>query len=85
MIVETLISILLFIPKALMDNLSSVGAIAIPDSAFNWWDNTINMLTYVFPVYAVLPILVISFSIKAFQIAWAIVLRVKSFIPTMGA
>ena len=27
----------------------------------------------------------ISISIKTFQIIWSIVLRIKSFIPTMGA
>lgn len=42
-------------------------------------------VNYILPVAGLLPILVISLALKGFQIALALIIRIKSFIPTMGA
>ena len=84
MIIDAIIGFILALPNAILNSLSSIGDIVIPTGAFDWWKNTINMLTYIFPVYAVMPILVISLSIKGFQIAWALINKLKGWIPTMS-
>ena len=84
MIIDAIIGFILALPNALINSLSSVGNIVIPTGAFDWWKNTIYMLTYVFPVYSILPIMFISMSIKGFQIAWALLNKLKGFIPTLS-
>lgn len=85
MIIDALYGFILALPNALINSMSSVEQLVIPTGAYEWWQNTISLLTYVFPVYAVLPILAFSFGVKTFQIVWAIVIRVKSFIPFWGS
>lgn len=76
MIIDAIIGFFLALPNVWINSLSSVGDIVIPQGAFEWWSNTINMLTYVFPVYAIFPIFIISFGIKSFQIVWSIFVRI---------
>jgi len=85
MIIDAIIGFILALPNLWLNSLSSIGDIVIPTGAFDWWKNTINMLTYIFPVYAVMPILVISISVKGFQIAWALLHRGKSFLPFLSS
>lgn len=75
MIIDALFGYLLALPNALLNSITSVGSIVIPNGAFEWWKNTIDMLTYIFPVYSLLPIMVISTGVKAFQIGYALVVR----------
>lgn len=84
MITDALISVLTAVPLALLCLLPDVN-IAIPDSVFNWLINICNAVGYLLPVKDLIPILLIMVTLTGFRIAWAIVLRVKSFIPTMGA
>ena len=84
MITDALISVLSAVPLALLSLLPNVN-IAIPDGVFNWLLNVCSAIGYFLPVKALLPILGIMFSVTGFKIAWSIVLRVKSFIPTMGS
>lgn len=84
MIIDALIGFILALPNALLNSLTSIGDIIIPTGAFDWWKNAIDMLTYVFPVYAVLPIFTISIAIKGFQIIWALINKLKGWIPTMS-
>lgn len=80
MIIDTIIGFILALPNALINSLSSVGDIVIPTGAFDWWKNTINMLTYVFPVYSILPIMLISTTIKGFQIGWALISKIRDIL-----
>lgn len=59
--------------------------IEIPSVVYGPLFDMVNMIGYIFPVKALLPILGISFSVKSAQIVWSLILRFKSFIPTMGA
>lgn len=84
MITEGILNILAFIPNLLLDNISSIS-LSIPDNIFEGLNSIFNCLGFLFPISGLLIILGTSFSIKGFQIIWALIIRIKSFIPTMGA
>lgn len=84
MITEALINVFLFLPKLLLQALPDID-ISIPEDVFDTLQNFLLNLEYIFPIVELLPILVISISLSLFKIAWALVIRIKSFIPTMGA
>lgn len=84
MITEALINVFLFLPKLLLQALPDID-ISIPKDVFDTLQNFLFNLEYIFPIVELLPILVISISLSLFKIAWALVIRIKSFIPTMGA
>ena len=81
MIIDAIIGFFLALPNTLVNSLSSIGDITIPTGAFEWWKNTINMLTYVFPVYAVTPIFVISALLTSFKIGWTLIDKLRQWIP----
>lgn len=58
---------------------------SIPDNAFAGLEYIFSGVAYFLPVKALLPIVLVDFSISSFHIVWSIILRIKSFIPTMGA
>lgn len=84
MITEGILNILAFIPNLLLDNISSIS-LSIPDNIFEGLNSIFNCLGFLFPISGLLIILGTSFAIKGFQIIWALIIRIKSFIPTMGA
>ena len=84
MITEGILNILAFMPNLLLDNLGFVS-LSIPSNIFDGLNSIFNCLGFLFPISGLLVILGISFTIKNFQIIWSIVLRIKSFIPTMGS
>lgn len=84
MITEAILNVIAFIPNLLLDSMSGIS-LSIPDNIFDGLNNIFNCLGFLFPISGLLIILGISFTIKNFQIIWAIILRIKSFIPSMGA
>lgn len=84
MITEFIFNILCFLPNQLLDSIDGLS-ISIPDNVFDGFNSILGSLGYIFPVKGLLIILGLSFSIKAFQLVWALIIRIKSFIPTMGA
>lgn len=58
---------------------------SIPDNILDGFVYIAQYINYFVPVAELMPILAISVSLSVFHIVWAIVLRIKSFIPTMGA
>jgi hypothetical protein len=44
----------------------------------------LNCVGYVMPIVGLMPIFVSSASLEMFRISWALLIRVKGFIPTMG-
>lgn len=84
MITDKIIDVLLALPLLLIDSLPEVD-FKIPDNVMNGVSVFLLNLGYFVPFKELMPILVISLSVKIFQIAWALVIRIKSFIPTMGA
>ena len=84
MITEGILNILAFIPNTLLNSMVSIS-LSIPDNIFIGLDSIFNCLGFIFPIKGLLIILTLSFTIKSFQIIWSIILRIKSFIPSMGA
>lgn len=58
---------------------------AIPDDVFSGLQYIFNGIAYFLPIKSLLPIIFIDVSISVFHIVWSIILRIKSFIPTMGS
>lgn len=83
MITEAILNILAFVPNLLLDGMQGLS-ITLPDNIFNGLNSIFGCLGFIFPISGLLVILGITFAIKNFQIIWAIILRIKSFIPTMG-
>lgn len=83
MITDAFINVLLALPVLLLKALPNFS-ISFDDSVFDTLSNILQLVAYIIPVGGLLPILVISFALTAFKISWAITLRIKSFIPTMG-
>lgn len=84
MITEGILNILAFLPNTLLNSINTIS-LSIPDNIFSGLDSIFNCLGFLFPISGLLIILTLSFTIKSFQIIWSIILRIKSFIPTMGA
>lgn len=84
MITEGILFILASIPNLLLDSMQGIS-LSIPNDIFEGLNSIFNCLGFLFPISGLLLILIVSFTIKSFQIIWAILLRIKSFIPTMGA
>lgn len=84
MIVDAICYAIVGIPLLLLNMLGSF-TLEIPRGVFDGLHEITYALGYVLPMAGLIPILYISFSVNAFQIVWATVLRIKSFIPTMGS
>lgn len=84
MIVDAILDLILSIPLALLDTLPDIN-LEISDNVFSGMETFFANVAYALPVVQLLPILIISNALMLFRVAWAIVIRVKSFIPTMGA
>ena len=84
MITDAIISGFLAFPLTLLGLLPDVS-FEIPAGVFNWLFDIASAVGYLLPISTVVEIFGIFLAIKAFQIVWALLLRIKSFIPTMGA
>ena len=84
MIFDAITGFLCALPNFWLNSLTSINSLTIPEGTFLWWRDVFATLSYVFPVWSILPIIGISFTLKAFQIGYALVLRVKSFMPLSG-
>jgi len=84
MIVDAILDLVLSVPIALLDALPEVN-FEISENVFNGMETFFGSVAYALPVVQLLPILIISNALMLFRVAWALVIRIKSFIPTMGA
>lgn len=84
MIIVALWDVLLFVPNALLDMISPIDFV-IPSGVFSFFHDFVITLGYVFPLGGLLPIVIASGVLEASKIAMAIIVRLKSFIPTMGS
>ena len=84
MLIEAVFSLLLFLPEFLLSLLPEVS-IELPENVMEGAGTIFGAIGFFFPVAALLPIIIISISLDIFRIVMAIVVRIKSFIPTMGA
>ncbi len=85
MIFDNFIKFLLRPVDLLIALLPSFNDFTIPQTALNSIGDLLGGLGYIVPWTGILPIIFISASWVSFRILWAIILRIKSFIPTMGA
>jgi hypothetical protein len=84
MIVDLILDLILSVPIALLEALPDIN-LEISANVFDGIETFFANVAYALPVVQLLPILIISNALMLFRVAWAIVIRVKSFIPTMGA
>lgn len=83
MITDAILTWFLVLPNLLIESLPVVS-ISIPDNVFDGLDKLCAFLGW-FPIAQLMPILYYSITLSLFQAAWALIIRIKSFIPTMGA
>lgn len=84
MITEALLNFLFFVPNMLLNSMEGL-TIAIPVGIYTPLLDAVTAIGSLMPVAQLLPILAIEFSVQSFRIVWALIIRIKSFIPTMGA
>ena len=83
MITKLLLEIFLYVPNLLLESLPSFE-VAIPDGVFDGLRTLFAVIGW-FPLAQLLPILGVSIALSSARMVWARVIRIKSFIPTMGA
>lgn len=85
MITEAILSVLLYPISLLFSGLDFVlPVISIPEGVFNGLGTLIGFAAFFLPLSAILPIFIIKFALTNFDLIWKLILRIKSFIPTMG-
>ena len=83
MIVEAILN--LFIGLAfLILNLIPTLEFAIDENILNGASQIFQGLGSILPIPQLLPIFLIWFTVANFSIIWTIILKIKSFIPSMG-
>lgn len=65
-------------------SLPVVGNLEIPEDVFNGLTGFLSNVAYIFPIKGLLTILIFSAVLDLFTANWALILRIKSFIPSMG-
>lgn len=83
MIFTAIINLFLNLFKGFINLLPTIN-ITIPSGICTTIANFFAGVTYFFPIRALLPILIFSISLVGFKIVYSLILKVKSFIPTMG-
>lgn len=84
MIIDALFSVLLAPIKLLLSALPTIGY-SLPDGVFNSIVDTCAFIGYVLPIEPILMCLSIRLALISFRATMAVVVRVKSLIPTMGS
>ena len=84
MITNAIVNVLLAPVLILVELLPAVD-VSIPDTAFNNMASVFDCIGFVLPVSVICPVLVMRIGLKTARSVMALVVRIKSFIPTMGA
>lgn len=83
MLIEKLVELMYMPILNMLDSIIQI-TIEFPVNIFNGLNSLMYGVGYILPLVQLMPILITSFAFYSFKIAWAIAMRVKSFIPTMG-
>lgn len=83
MILDAILNFL-FTPILAIFNLLPDISISIPTEIYNVLHNVTSGIGYILPMNTILTVLAIKYSIIGFELMWKLILRIKSFIPTMG-
>ena len=81
MLLETIIELLIWLPELIISLIPDLE-IEIPENLLSGISNIVDITGYLFPISALLPIIFLFIGIDVAQIVVAIILRIKSFIPT---
>lgn len=84
MITELILDILCAPLLLLLETLPSIS-VTIPTNAFSSIDSLFSTLGFIFPMTTYVTIIGIKFSFKIARLMMALIVRIKSFIPTFGA
>lgn len=84
MIIDLILN-LIFNPLLLLLDLLPDLELEIPNDIYEPLEDAFEGVAYVFPIVALLPIIISSTALSIFRVVWACIIRIKSFIPTMGA
>lgn len=85
MITDLLINVLLFLPYQLLQSISGIDInLSMPDEVFSAFETIVSCVGYLFPVSIFIICFTVKLTIRFWSIPYAIILRIKSFIPTMG-
>lgn len=86
MITELILKILLAIPNALLDILSPIAmVITIPSEFAMGLARLLFGLGFLVPINHFFIVFACKQALRIARLSWAMVIRVKSFIPTMGS
>lgn len=77
MILDAIFGFIFLIPNMVLDSMHTFSNLLIPADTFDWWNNVIKSLGYVFPVHTLMYIFTISFTLKSMQILWALFNKIK--------
>lgn len=83
MIIDTILKVLTLPVLLLIDGLQAFS-FTIPVGVFNGLSLLAKDLGYIFPVASLMPIIIMKLAFRVFSLFWTVVLKIKSFIPTMG-
>ncbi len=83
MITDMILKLLVMPLIVLIESVSAIG-FTIPVGVFNGLLLLSENLGYIFPVSSILPVFILKMLLRNSRIIWAMIIRVKSFIPTMG-
>ena len=84
MIVDAFINLLLAPIKLLLSSLPTIG-VSMPTGVFDALIDTMAFIGYMLPVDTIITCFSIRLGMSAFRQVIAIIVRIKSFIPTMGS
>ena len=82
MITNLILDLLFYVPNLLLENIPNFE-LSIPEGVFNGLSHICAFIGW-FPIRQILPILGASIVLSFNRAVWALIIRIKSFIPTMG-
>ena len=86
MIVDMIFNVVFGLPYTLLVGLDVLDiSISVPVDYMNILNDLVVGVGYVLPVKELLPLASAMMLLCLFKILWALIIRVKSFVPTMGA
>lgn len=85
MITNTIINILLIVPLMLLNTINSLDInLELAEEHFNAFKSLVGHVNYILPMGTFVICMSIKLLIRFWNLPYAILLRIKSFIPTMG-
>lgn len=85
MITDFILSILVMVPIGILQLLPNLEIdISINNTVFEAFKDMVSCINYVLPLEILFICLGVKLAVRFWALPYAIVLRIKSFIPTMG-